>query len=360
MTKIMTIIGTRPEIIRLSRVIPALDNACEHILIHTGQNHSHNLNDLFFEELGIRKPDHYMDAAGTSFSQTIGQIIQKTADVLEQYKPDKLLILGDTDSGLSSIVAKRMGIPVYHMEAGNRCFDNEVPEEVNRRIIDSCSDILMPYTRNSRDYLLQEGYQPKSIVVTGNPIHEVIDYYMPSIEKANPLKKLDAKAKDYFLVTLHRAENVDKKDSLQNFMNIFDKLSSDYNKYILISVHPRMRKRLDDFGIKPKSNKIKLIDAFGFFDFIHLQKNSYCVLSDSGTVPEECAILNIPCVLLRKVTERPELLEVGSFILAGSNPDTILNAVKNVTQSKIKQNIPDDYKSISVSQTVTRLIVGGL
>ncbi len=360
MTKIMTIVGTRPEIIRLSRVTPALDNTCDHILIHTGQNHSHNLNDIFFEELGIRKPDHYMDAAGTSFPQTISHIIQKTADVLEQYKPDKLLVLGDTDSGLSSIVAKRMGIPVYHMEAGNRCFDNEVPEEINRRIIDSCSDILLPYTRNSQGYLLKEGYHPKSIIVTGNPIHEVIDYYMSSIDKTNPLKKLNVKDKDYFLVTLHRAENVDKQYRLQTFMDIFDHLASDYNKDILVSVHPRMKKRLHDFGITPQNNKVKLIDAFGFFEFIHLQKKAFCVLSDSGTVPEECAILNVPCVLLRTSTERPELLESGSFILAGRDPDTIMNAVKNVTQSNIKSDIPNDYKPLTVSQTVARIIISGL
>lgn len=355
----MTIVGTRPEIIRLSRIIPKLDKICNHTLVHTGQNHSHNLNDIFFDELGIRNPNHYLDAAGDHFAETIGHIVIKIQNLFQSTRPDKVLILGDTDSGLSAIVAKRMGIPVYHMEAGNRCFNDEVPEEINRRIIDSCSDLLLPYTNHSRQYLLKEGYHPQSIIVTGNPIHEVVKYYLSEIDMQTPLKKLNITSKNYFLVTLHRAENVDHIDRLKTFIQAFEDLATTYNKPVLISVHPRLRKRINEFGIKT-SSKLLLLDAFGFFEFVKLQKDAFCVLSDSGTVPEECSILNVPVVLLRSSTERPELLECGAMIMTGRNPQMIIDAVRVMTSGKMHYDLPIDYKDTNVSDKIAHILLSDL
>lgn len=354
--KIMTILGTRPELIRLSRIIPKLDEFCDHFFVHTGQNYSANLKDVFFEELGIRQPDMYMDAVGQSTMATVGSILTQTEALLKEHQPDKVLILGDTNSGLSAFVAKRMGIPVYHMEAGNRCFDDEVPEEVNRPVIDKCSSILMPYTQHSRRYLLKEGYEGKNIIVTGNPIVEVLAHYNNQINASTVVEKLNLTAQNYMLCSLHREENIDYKDRLKGFMEAFETLASEYNMPVVISVHPRLKARLEEFDITPECDDIKMIDALGFFDFNQLQKQACCVLSDSGTVPEECAIHQTPVVLLRTSTERPELVESGLMVVAGRQSDVIFPAVA-AALGKTNYDLPQDYKNTDVSGTVVSILL---
>ncbi len=354
--KILTIIGTRPEIIRLSRVIPKLDKACDHILVHTGQNYSANLKDVFFEELGIRSPDVYLNSIGKSTIETVGNILTQTETLIKEHKPDRILILGDTNSGLAAYTAKRMGVPVFHMEAGNRCFDDEVPEEVNRPLIDKCSAVLLPYTEHSRKHLLNEGYSAKRITVTGNPITEVLTHYLPKAEKSDVLERLNLEKGGYFLSTLHREENIEHKERLESFISAFEEISTKHKKPILLSVHPRTKKKLEQFQISPKTDMVKFVDALGFFDFIQLQKNAACVLSDSGTVPEECSILGVPNVLLRTSTERPELFEAGSMIISGRKKNDIVNATNTALNQGNSWQIPLDYKDCNVSDKVTKII----
>ncbi len=325
--KIMTILGTRPEIIRLSLIISKLDRACNHTLVHTGQNFDPNLNNIFFEQLGIRKADHFLGVHGDTFGKQIGNIISASEQVILSEKPDRLLLLGDTNSALSAIVAKRIGIPVYHMEAGNRCYDDRVPEEVNRRIIDHSSDVFMPYTERSRQNLLREGIAGEKIFVTGNPIYEVIQHYQPQIENSTIIEQLSIEHGKYFLVTLHRAENVDNENRLKQYAKAFEDIEKKYGFPIIISTHPHTRKKLESFGINVSNPSIRFMPPFGFFDFITLEKNALCVLSDSGTVQEECAIFEIPTVTLRDVTERPETIECGSNILSGSYTTDILSCL---------------------------------
>lgn len=356
--KIMTIVGTRPEIIRLSLIFAKLDQIANHILVHTGQNFDPSLSAIFFKELRIRKPDYYLGITEKSFGEQTGKILSKVEKLLQKERPDKLLILGDTNSGLSSIVAKRLGILVFHMEAGNRCFDDRVPEEINRRIIDHTSDILMPYTERSRDNLLAEGIQRDKIFVVGNPINEVINYYQEKIENSKILEQLTVKNKEYFLVTLHRAENVDIKNRLSLFIEAFKKIQKKYNFPVIISLHPRTRNNLINFHIAIKNKNILLNRPFGFFDFVKLEKNAYCVLSDSGIVQEECCILKIPCVTLRDVTERPETIECGSNILSGAKVENILKCVQVTRQSNPSWSIPTEYLYQDVSSTVAKIILG--
>ncbi len=356
--KVLTILGTRPEIIRLSRVIERLDQLCDHRLVHTGQNFDANLSDIFFSQLGVRNPDYYMGVRGASFGEQIGLIIAESEKVLIAEKPDRLLLLGDTNSALSAIVAKRMGIPVYHMEAGNRCYDDRVPEEVNRRIIDHSSDILMPYTERSRQNLLREGIPGHHIYVTGNPILEVIQHYQTQIDQSGIFTKLNLIPREYFLVTLHRAENVDDEGRLKQFATALDRLQKENKLTVIVSTHPHTRSRLEAFGIAVSNSEIHLLEPFGFFDFIALEQKARCVLSDSGTVQEECTIFKVPNVTLRDVTERPETLECGSNILSGADPELILGCVKTVLSQPPVWNPPPEYLANNVSQTVVKIVTG--
>jgi UDP-N-acetylglucosamine 2-epimerase (non-hydrolysing) len=356
--KIMTVLGTRPEIIRLSRVIEKLDTLCDHVLVHTGQNFDRNLSDIFFDELKVRPPDYYLGIKGETFGQQAGRMLEKVDEVLAKEKPDRLLILGDTNSGLSAILAKRRGIPVFHMEAGNRCYDDRVPEEVNRRVIDHSSDILMPYTERSRQNLLKEGIEGQRIFVTGNPILEVIDHYQPEMKGSTIHKELGLTAKKYFLVTLHRSENVDLKPRLKNLLDALDLVQKEYKLPIVLSLHPHTRQKIAQFVIKLSNPDIHLIDPPGFFSFIALERQAGCVLSDSGTVQEECCIFKVPNVTLRDVTERPETIECGSNILAGADPGTVLNCVRIVLSSSPDWTPPQEYLVKNTSAIVLKIILG--
>jgi len=358
--KIMTILGTRPEIIRLSRVIPLLDKLCEHVLVHTGQNYTRNLKEIFFEELGVRVPDHALECKSDTQMGEISSILLECERVFVKEKPDRLLILGDTNSALSALVAKRMGIPVFHMEAGNRCYDDRVPEEVNRRIIDHCSDVLMPYTERSRFNLLQEGIASHRIYVTGNPIKEVLDYYSPQIEASKVLKNLDLEAGNYFLVALHRAENVDIEDRLRRFIKAFHKLHAEYKIPVICTLHPRTRSQLKRRSMVLEGEGVRAIEPLGLFDFVHLEKHAMCVLTDSGTVQEECCIFKVANVTLRDVTERPETLEVGSNMLSGAEPESILKCVNTVLNQPRNWAPPPECLVKNVSSTVIKIVLGYL
>ncbi len=357
--KVMTILGTRPEIIRLSLIIEKLDRLCDHVLVHTGQNFDASLSDVFFQELGVRHPDHYLGVRGDTFGEQIARIIAASEQVLLAEKPDRLLILGDTNSALSSIVAKRLGIPVYHMEAGNRCYDDRVPEEVNRRIIDHSSDILMPYTERSRQNLLREGIPGERIYVTGNPIYEVIMHYESQIQQSTVLNDLGLTTGRYFLVTMHRAENVDVEFRLRSFLIAFDRLQKTYEVPVIISTHPRTRARIKEVGIETVDNEqLRFLPPFGFFEFVTLERNAMCVLSDSGTVQEECAIFGVPNVTIRDVTERPETIERGSNTLSGADPEQVLLCVKTVLALRGKWSPPPEYTVPNVSETVIKIVLG--
>ncbi len=343
----------------MSRIIEKLDRTCQHVLVHTGQNYDPNLNDVFFQQLGVRAPDHYLNAKG-SLGEQLGILLSATERVLKEEKPDKLLVLGDTNSALSAIIAKRNGIPVYHMEAGNRCYDDRVPEEVNRRIIDHSSDVLMPYTERSRANLLREGIPGERIFVTGNPIYEVIRHYDDQIQASTILQDLKLATDKYFLVTLHRAENVDIEDRLRELTLALERIQGEYGLPVIVSTHPHTRARMESFGIINKNPDVHFLQPFGFFDFIKLEKNAACVLSDSGTVQEECAIFKVANVTLRDVTERPETLECGSNILAGADSEHIIRCVGLVLEQKDSWVVPPEYLVENVSDTVVRLLHGYL
>ncbi len=356
--KVMTILGTRPEIIRLSLIVEKLDHLCEHVLVHTGQNYDVNLNDIFFQQLGVRQPNHYLGVRGDTFGEQIGKIIAASEQVMLAEKPDRLLILGDTNSSLSAVVAKRMGIRVYHMEAGNRCYDDRVPEEVNRRIIDHSSDILMPYTERSRANLLREGIEGQCICVTGNPILEVIQHYDSAIRQSGVLQRLGLTAGKYFLVTMHREENVDVEERLRSLVGGVELLQREYGVPVICSVHPRTRNRMQRYDVVAASDQIRLHEPFGFFDFIALERNAFCVLSDSGTVQEECCIFRVANVTIRDVTERPETIECGSNILSGAAPEMIRQCVRVVLEQKCNWTVPPEYLAEHVSDTVVKIVLG--
>ena len=357
--KIMTVLGTRPEIIRLSRVIEKLDRSCQHVLVHTGQNYDPNLNQVFFDQLGVRAPDHYLNARG-SLGDQLGTLFSGIEKALRDEAPDKLLVLGDTNSALSAILAKRYGVPVYHMEAGNRCYDDRVPEEVNRRIIDHSSDVLMPYTERSRQNLLREGIPGQRIYVTGNPILEVIRHYGTQIQDSGVFKTLKLKPGEYFLVTLHRAENVDIEARLKELTLGLELLQKKYALPVIVSTHPHTRARMEGFGVLNENPDVRFLEPFGFFDFIRLEREALCVLSDSGTVQEECAIFKVANVTLRDVTERPETLECGSNILSGADSQRILGCVGLVLDQQGNWSAPPEYLVENVSDTVVRLLHGYL
>lgn len=356
--KMMTILGTRPEIIRLSLIIPKLDRLCEHVLVHTGQNYDPTLHDIFFSQLGVRTPDHVLECREDTLMGQVGAILMECERVIRQEKPDRVLLLGDTNSALSAIVAKRMGIAVFHMEAGNRCYDDRVPEEVNRRIIDHSSDILLPYTDRSRANLLREGISRERIYVTGNPIKEVLDHFESQINASRALEKLGLEAGRYFLVTLHRAENVDVPERLEGFIKAFHSLHKEYRVPLICSLHPRTRSQLQKQGKVMEGGGVRAIEPFGLFDFVHLGQRAMCVLTDSGTVQEECCIFKIPNVTLRDVTERPETVEVGSNMLSGADPDSILSCVKTVLNQPSDWKAPPEYLCSDVSSTVVKIVLG--
>ncbi len=353
--KVMTILGTRPEIIRLSLIIKLLDQYAEHILVHTGQNYDHRLSELFFQELQVRRPDVVLNVESASFGVQVGQILSRIEPILLEHRPDRVLILGDTNSALTAIVARRLGIPVYHMEAGNRCHDFRVPEESNRRIVDHVSSVLMPYTNRSRENLIREGISAENIYVTGNPIYEVMQHYREQIAGSAALSTFELERNRFFLVTFHRSENVDDPGRLSKFMEILAGLNEIYGLPVLCSLHPRTRARMRDFDITPHHPGLRFVEPLGFFDFVRLEEAAFCVLSDSGTVQEETCILGVPSVTIRDATERPETIECGSTVLSGWETDRILTAVRIVTGERRRPQPPTEYVMPHVANTVIRI-----
>lgn len=354
--KVMTVLGTRPEIIRLSRVIPLLDEHADHHLVHTGQNFTESLSDVFFRDLGVRAPDTFLGVRAPGFGEQIGQILTGCERLFHEVHPDRVLILGDTNSGLAAIVARRLGIPVYHMEAGNRCYDDRVPEEVNRRVIDHASSVLLPYTDRSRENLLREGIAGERIHVTGNPIKQVIDHHAADIATSGALGDLGVEPGGYFLVTAHRAESVDDPERLTRLVAAFGLLGERFDRPVIVSTHPRTRQRLDALGAG--GGPVRWLEPMGFFDFVRLEQEAFCVLTDSGTVQEETCLFGTPNVTIRDVTERPETVDAGSNILAGSDPERIVAAVSFVTSLAGTWTPPREYLAGGVAETVARIVLG--
>ncbi|MFT9846147.1 non-hydrolyzing UDP-N-acetylglucosamine 2-epimerase [Aneurinibacillus sp. REN35] len=359
--KVMTILGTRPEIIRLSLLIQKLDTlAGRHILVHTGQNYDRSLSDLFFDEMKIRKPDHHIQLAGHSFGTQVAGMFGEVERLLQQEKPDRLLVLGDTNSALCAVIGERMGIPVYHMEAGNRCYDTTVPEEINRKIIDSVASYNLPYTKLSRENLLREGAVPTRIWVSGNPIYEVMEHYKSEIDGRDVLTRLGLSKGDYVVVTAHRAENVDREERLRSIMDGLRRTAEQLSLPVLCSVHPRTRSRLASFGMNAIHPSVRLCEPFGFFDFVHLQKHARCVITDSGTVQEESCLLGVPAVTIRRSTERPETILCGSNILSGLDAANIAHCVETMIHSRHTWEAPEGYRDPHVSTKVAQFVLGGL
>jgi len=358
--KVATVVGTRPEIIRLSRVMAALDNYTEHIIIHTGQNYDYELNEIFFNDLEIRKPDHFLNAAGKNAAVTIANTISKVDSVLAEVQPDALLVLGDTNSCLSVIPAKRRKIPVFHMEAGNRCFDQRVPEEINRRIVDHTSDINLTYSDIAREYLLREGIPPDQVIKTGSPMFEVLNYYRSGIEKSKILESLNLEPFNYFVLSAHREENIELDENFERLFTAVNQIASIYKKRIIVSTHPRTRNKLTKNNIK-LNPMVELMKPMGFLDYVNLQKNAFVVLSDSGTITEESSILNFPALNIREAHERPEGMEEASVIMTGLNRERILQGIE-VVKSQPRGNNRilfqvRDYSLANVSEKVVRIIL---
>jgi UDP-N-acetylglucosamine 2-epimerase (non-hydrolysing) len=352
--KVLTVLGTRPEIIRLSRVIDKLDKFTNHIIVHTGQNYDYELNKIFFDNLGIREPNYFLNAAAKSTATTIGNVIIKIDEILEIENPDALLILGDTNSGLSVIPAKRRKIPIFHMEAGNRCYDLRVPEEINRKIIDHTSDINLPYSDIAREYLLKEGFPAEQIVKTGSPMFEVLEFYKDQIDNSDVLNTLKLVNNKYFVVSVHREENVDSLESLTKVVDILNNISVVYDLPIILSAHPRTKLRLEKFNMSLHTN-IQVIKPLGFFDYVKLQKESLCVISDSGTISEEASILGFSALNLREVHERPEAMEKGVAILTGLDVQNVLDSIQ-ITLNLNQDTIVNDYNAPQVSDLILKLI----
>jgi len=360
--KVVTVVGTRPEIIRLSCVIHKLDttDSFDHVLVHTGQNYDYELNEIFFKDLEIRKPDYFLNAVGTSAINTIGNIISSIEPVLKEEAPDAFLVLGDTNSCLCAIPAKRMKIPVFHMEAGNRCFDMRVPEEINRRIVDHVADVNLTYSGIAREYLLREGLPPDRVYKTGSPMYEVLTRFRREINNSDVLERLQLKKENYFVISSHRAENVDSDTQFLKIVDILNTLGEEYKLPIIVSTHPRTRKRVDELGIKFNEH-IQLLKPLGFFDYVHLQKESKAVLSDSGTISEESSILNFPALNIREAHERPEAMEEASVIMTGLSKERVLQAldlIEHEPRGEERQfRMVDDYSMPNVSDKVLRLIL---
>lgn len=357
--KVMTIVGTRPEIIRLSRVMARLDQHCEHVIVHTGQNYDYELNEVFFRDLGIRKPDRFLEAAGATAAETIGQVIIAADKALHDYEPEALLLLGDTNSCLAAIAAKRRKIPIFHMEAGNRCFDMRVPEEINRRIVDHTADINLTYSEIAREYLLREGLPPDQVIKTGSPMREVIEYYRAGIEASDVLSRLGLMRQRYFVVSSHREENVDSPVNLKKLFDILNALAEQYGDPVIVSTHPRTRKRLEALTLHAHP-LVQFLKPFGFFDYIKLQTEARCVLSDSGTITEESSILNFPALNLREVHERPEGMEEASVMMVGLEEIRVMQALailEKQPRGEVRLLRPvQDYGMPNVSDKVVRLI----
>jgi UDP-N-acetylglucosamine 2-epimerase len=363
--KVMTILGTRPEIIRLSRVMARLDDFTDHVIVHTGQNWDYELNEVFFEDLGVRKPDHFLGTGGGSLGETLGKILIESERVLSLERPDAVVVLGDTNSAISAIMARRMKIPVYHMEAGNRSFDRNVPEETNRKLVDHISDFNLVYTEHARRHLLAEGIQHRRIYLTGSPMREVLDHYHPRILASDVLSRLSLTEQRYFIVSLHREENVDSSDRLQQLVLALNTLGAKYDMPVIVSTHPRTRKRLEMLTDTALDARVQWMKPFGFYDYNHLQMKAFCAISDSGTIAEESSMLGFPAITPRDAIERPEGLDVGCILMTGLDCATILNGVDAVTRFAAERvrtgaprPVPADYCVTNTSERVVSLILG--
>lgn len=361
MLKVMTVVGTRPEIIKLSRVIPELDKHTKHVLVHTGQNFDYELNEIFFNELKLRKPDYFLNAAGKTATETITNIITKVDLLLEKEMPDAFLVYGDTNSCMSVIPAKKRKIPIFHMEAGNRCFDQRVPEEVNRKIVDHLSDINMPLSEHARRYLLSEGLRPETIIKTGSPMTEVLAFHEEEINKNRILEREGLKKGEYFIVSAHREENI---DSPQNFSNLLDTLSAivqKYKKKVIVSTHPRTKKKLESIGFVNNNPLIEFMKPFGFLEYVKMERNAFCVISDSGTITEEASILHFPAIMIRQAHERPEGMDEASVVMSGLRSDRVIESIDLVTSQYADDNNSihsiKDYAPDNVSKKVVRIIL---
>lgn len=361
MLKVMTIVGTRPELIKMSRVIAEFDQHTRHVLVHTGQNYDYELNQVFFEDLGIRKPDYFLEAVGENAAQTIARVIEKADEVLEKESPDAVMLYGDTNSCLAVIAAKRRKIPVFHMEAGNRCFDQRVPEELNRKVLDHLSDINMVLTEHARRYLIAEGIAPETIIKTGSHMREVLDYYMPKIQNSDVLQRMGLQSGKYFIVSAHREENVDTPQNLLDMVETLNALAETYQCPVIVSTHPRTRNRLDALDLGKLNPHVQFLKPFGFCDYIKLQMESLCVVSDSGTITEEASLLNLPAITIRNAHERPEGMDEGTLIMSGLKKERVLDAVRVIlTQhNKATRVIPPvaDYEASAVSKQVLRVVL---
>lgn len=361
MLKVMTIVGTRPELIKMSRVIATFDQHTNHILVHTGQNYDYELNQVFFDDLSIRKPDHFLEAVGQNAAQTIARVIEKADEVFALEKPDAVMLYGDTNSCLAVIAAKRRKIPVFHMEAGNRCFDQCVPEELNRKVLDHLSDINMVLTEHARRYLLDEGIKPETIIKTGSHMREVLDYYQPKIMESKILEKMGLKSGDYFIVSAHREENVDSSVNLNDLIETLNAVAEAYSVPVIVSTHPRTQKRLDALGSKQLHPYIQFMKPFGFCDYIKLQMEARCVISDSGTITEEASLLNLPAITIRNAHERPEGMDVGTLIMSGLKKKRVLDAIRvtiahhQSVQRQVKA--VEDYENPFVSTQVLKVVL---
>lgn len=359
--KVMTIVGTRPEIIKLSRVMAELDKHTNHILVHTGQNYDYELNEIFFKQLEVKKPDHFLDAAGGTVAETIGNVIAKADEVLARENPDAVLLYGDTNSCLAIIAAKRRKIPVFHMEAGNRCFDQRVPEDINRKIVDHLSDINMPLTEHARRYLLAEGLKPETVIKTGSTMKEVLAYYFPHIEKSDVLAQLNLRPNNFFVVSAHREENIDSDANFTNLLQSLNAIACKYDKPIIVSTHPRTRKRLEALNPADLDSRIRFLRPLGLFEYVKLQLEAFCVVSDSGTITEESSILNFPAVTIRQAHERPEGMDEGTLIMCGLAQERVLDAIRIVIAQHSKERrqfrLVPDYDTDNVSKKVLRIIM---
>mgnify|MGYP001192684605 FL=1 len=359
--KVLTVVGTRPEIIRLSRVMALLDEHVDHIIAHTGQNYDYELNEIFFKDLDLRKPDFFLNVDVSSLEASVGDIIRKSGELLRKEKPDALLVLGDTNSCLSAYMAKRLHIPIFHMEAGNRCFDFNVPEEINRRVIDHIADFNLVYTEHARRHLISEGLPHRRIYLTGSPMFEVLNHYRPKIDASVILETLKLTKGQYFVVSVHREENVDNPENLRRILLILNRMAEEYGVPVIVSTHPRTRKRLEASDNLKMNSLIRFLKPFGFTDYVHLQMNALCTVSDSGTISEESAILNFPAISLRNSMERPEAQDAGTIILTGFNQSIVINSIKIALQENVKQPLkqpPSEYSVPDTSWRVLKLIQG--
>lgn len=359
--KVMTVVGTRPEIIRLACVMQELDKYVNQVIVHTGQNYDYELNEIFFNELGIRKPDYFMNVDTSTLGNVLGGVLIKAEEIMREVKPDAVLILGDTNSSIAGIMAKRLKIPIYHMEAGNRCFDLNVPEEINRRIIDHIADFNLVYTEHARRHLLSEGLQHRRVYLTGSPMYEVLHKYEDKIKSSKILEELGLEDKKYFVISAHREENVDNPEHLRNILTVLNSLAEIYDVPVIVSTHPRTRKRLENVADVKMDERVRFLKPFGFLDYVHLEMHALCTLSDSGTISEEATVMKFPAITIREAIERPEALDTGSILMTGLDADVILSAVALVMDKRDEDATrvgPDEYAVCNCSERVVKLVLG--